>query len=107
MSSCAFQRGYDRGLVEGNETFLRSHLTEMRESIKRYAAERGHPPQSLNELVDTGYLTHIPSDPITSNIDWIVIYYDCSLSPNCKPGIKDVHSASDAKSTQGSRYSEW
>jgi general secretion pathway protein G len=107
MSSCAFQQGYHQGLSESHEAYLRTHLATMRDGMKRYTSDNGRPPQSLNELVDTGYLSHIPRDPVTNEIDWVVVLNDCSVSPNCKQGIKDVHSASTAKSTQGNLYAEW
>jgi hypothetical protein len=77
----------------------------MRDGIAKYTKDKGRPPQSLNELVDTGYISHIPRDPVTNELDWVVVLYDCSASANCKQGIKDLHSASTAKSTKGSLYS--
>jgi general secretion pathway protein G len=107
VSSCAFRQGYNEGLSESKETYLRSHLSAMRDGIAKYTKDKGRPPQSLNELVDTGYISHIPRDPVTNELDWVVVLYDCSASANCKQGIKDLHSASTAKSPKGSLYSDW
>lgn len=79
----------------------------MREGIKKYTNDTGGPPQSLDELTEAGYITHVPRDMITNEIDWVIIRYNCTGSPNCKAGIKDVRSASSAKSSKGNLYSEW
>jgi general secretion pathway protein G len=34
-------------------------------AIHAYTVDKGHPPQSLNDLVDAGYLKAIPQDPPT------------------------------------------
>ena len=105
-SSCAFRDGYREGLAEGREAYLRDDLSMMRDGIKKYTSDLG-PPQSLDELVKLGYMSHIPRDPITDKADWVIVQYNCSTLVNCKKGIKDVHSASTAKSTKGSSYSDW
>jgi len=79
----------------------------MRDGIKKYTKDHGQPPQTLNDLVNANYLSLIPRDPITNEVNWIVVQYDCALNVNCKMGIKDVHSASTAKSTKGDMYSDW
>ena len=79
----------------------------MRDGIRKYTSDKGRPPQNLDELAEGDYITHIPRDPVTNEIDWVIVFYDCSASANCKKGIKDVHSASTAKSTKGNPYSEW
>lgn len=107
VSSCEFWRGYHEGLSESSETYLRAYLLTMRDGIKKFTGDKSRPPQSLVELVDTGYISHIPRDPVTNEIDWVIVLYDCSASANCKKGLKDVHSASTAKSTQGNLYSDW
>jgi len=78
----------------------------MRDGIRKYTNDKGGPPKSLEELVHTGYISYIPRDPVTNEIDWVIVRYDCSAFPNCKKGIKDVHSASTAKSSKGNPYSE-
>jgi hypothetical protein len=107
VSSCAFWQGYQEGLSKGREAYLQADLSMMRDGIKKYTKDKGGPPQSLNELVDTGYISYIPRDSVTNEIDWVIVLYDCSASANCKKGIKDVHSASTAKSSQGNLYADW
>lgn len=107
VPSCAFWQGYQEGLSKGNEAYLQVDLSMMRDGIKKYTSDKGRPPQSLKELVATEYISYIPRDPVTNEIDWVIVLYDCSASPNCKKGIKDVHSASTAKSSKGNLYAEW
>jgi hypothetical protein len=45
------------------EEILTDHLTVIRASIKRYSLEKGAPPQSLSELVTSGYLSEISYRP--------------------------------------------
>jgi general secretion pathway protein G len=103
----AFNQGYERGVQEGREEYLKAHLAMMREAIKKFTEEKGAPPQSLDELVYARYLSIIPRDPITDKTDWIPVYHDCSLSKNCMNGIKDVHSSSKERSSKGTTYSTW
>jgi general secretion pathway protein G len=107
VSSCSRLPGYREGFVRGNEDYLEVYLSSMRDALKRYTNERGHPPQTLDDLVDLSYLTNIPSDPMTDKADWILVRYNCSGSINCKEGIKDIHSASTVKSSRGNAYTEW
>ena len=107
VCSCGFLRGYREGLTSANEAYLQSNLAMMREGIKKYTHDKGHPPQTLKDLDDAGYITYVPTDPMTEKVDWIIVPYDCRGSANCKQGIKDVHSASGAKSSRGNSYSDW
>jgi len=106
-SCTAYQHGYQKALTEGNEAHLKDSLAMMREAIRKYTDDTGAPPQSLDELAKAGYITHVPRDMVTNEIDWVIVRYDCSASLNCKKGIKDVHSASTAISSKGDPYSEW
>ena len=107
VSSCALWPGYQEGLVKGQEDYLEAYLSRMRDALKKYTSEKRHPPQTLNDLIDAGYLPIIPPDPMTEKADWIVVRYNCAASSNCQDGIKDIHSASTAKSSRGNPYAEW
>jgi hypothetical protein len=108
VCSCSsYRQGYQKGLTSSREAYLQDSLSKMRQGIKNYTNDRGGPPQSLDELAEEGYITHVPRDMFTNEIDWVIIRYDCSASPNCKPGIKDIHSASTMKSSKGNLYSDW
>ena len=95
------------------EAVLRTDLRTIRDAIDNYTLDRKHPPQSLRDLVDAGYIRTIPVDPITHNADWRLdfegpILGDPILSPDLKAqGLSDVHSNSSRISSDGTKYNEW
>src|SRR5262249_40242595 len=101
------KRGYQTAIRNGDEEILRTNLSNIREVIKQYTSDKGSPPQMLSDLVNAGYINEIPVDPITEKADWILVPYDCRSHADCKKGIKDIHSSSTAKSTQGDLYANW
>jgi general secretion pathway protein G len=100
---------YQKSLVRANETVLRSNLFTLRTMIDEYTYDKQKGPQTLQELVDQGYLREIPMDPITkTNQSWKIIMEDALSSVSqTEPGIFDVRSGSDKKSLEGTMYSEW
>jgi general secretion pathway protein G len=100
---------YQKSLVRANETVLRSNLFTLRTMIDEYTYDKQKGPQTLQELVDQGYLREVPMDPITkSNQTWKIIMEDALSSVSqTEPGIFDVRSGSDKKSLEGTMYSEW
>jgi general secretion pathway protein G len=75
--------------------------------IDQYAADKGKLPQSLDELVSSGYMREIPKDPITDQKDWAIATGDDPYSTEGGTGITDVHSGSGDVSSEGTPYSEW
>jgi len=58
--------------------------------------------------VQAGYLKTIPKDPMTGEANWEVVQDDTIMSADQQdPGITDVHSASNATSSDGTAYSTW
>ena len=100
---------YQRTIIRSKESLLRSNLFTMRNVIDEYTIDKGKAPQSLNDLVNEGYLRAIPVDPITgSETSWKVIMEDAMTSVNqTEPGIFDVRSGSEKTSLEGTPYSEW
>ena len=100
---------YQKSLIRANETVLRSNLFTLRTMIDEYTYDKQKGPQTLQELVDQGYLREVPMDPITkSNTSWKIIMEDALSSVSqTEPGIFDVRSGSDKKSLEGTMYSEW
>jgi general secretion pathway protein G len=88
---------------------LRDHLFTLRALIDRFTLDNGRAPLRLQELVEKGYLGRLPTDPFTgSNQTWQEVKEDAPLSPQQPSvGIKDVHSASNALSLEGTPYSSW
>ena len=100
---------YQKSLVRTKESLLKNNLFTLRTVIDEYTFDKQKAPQSLNDLVDQGYLRGVPVDPITgSNQTWRVIMEDAITSVDqTQPGIYDVRSGSDAKSLEGTAYAEW
>ena len=107
VASCALPSALREAPLKVQEDYLQEYLMRIRKALREYSGQRGHPPQTLDELVDADYLTHVPIDPFTDKADWVLVPYNCSASSNCKEGIKDVHSRSTTKSTKGTSYAEW
>jgi general secretion pathway protein G len=90
------------------EGVLREDLLVLRSLIEQYKVDKHRMPESLEELVSSGYLKKIPDDPITHKPDWVVSRESASNPPNNrKLGITDVHSSSSTHACDGSAYSSW
>lgn len=101
---------YHVAIVRAREAVLRDDLYTLRNLIDAFTLDKQRPPESLEELVEAGYLRGgLPVDPFTgSNQTWRVDLEDVPLGPQQSvPGIVDVHSGSDGISLDGTPYSEW
>ena len=100
---------YQKSIIRAKESVLRNNLFTMRTVIDEYTYDKQKAPQTLDDLVNEGYLREIPTDPMTgSNQTWKTIMEDALTSVNqTEPGIYDVRSGSDATSLDGTPYSEW
>jgi general secretion pathway protein G len=108
LMSVAIPR-YQASILRARETVLRDDLYTMRSVIDQYTLDKQKAPQSLQDLVDAGYLKTLPMDPFTNSREsWVPVTDDSIMSPDqSQPGIIDVHSGSDQKSTEGTAYSAW
>ena len=99
---------YSQSVVRARESVLKQDLFSLRSSIDQYTLDKEKAPQSLDELVSSGYLRVIPKDPITNAPDWVPVEDDTLMSADqTAPGISDVHSASQATGSDGTAYSSW
>jgi general secretion pathway protein G len=100
---------YSTSIVRAKEAVLKDDLFTMRSVISQYTLDKQKAPQSLDDLVQAGYLKQIPMDPFTNARDsWAVDQEDVLLSVDQQqPGITDVHSGSTATSSDGTPYSSW
>ncbi len=97
-------------IIRAREAVLRDDLFTMRKLIDQYTIDKQQPPQSLDDLVQAGYLRGgIPKDPFTgSNKTWKVETEDVPVGAGeVVPGIVDVHSGSNQISLDGTPYSSW
>jgi general secretion pathway protein G len=100
---------YNQSLVRSREAVLRQDLFTLRSLISQYTLDKQKAPQSLDDLVQGGYLKMLPKDPMTNEANWEVVQEDDTImTPDQQdPGISDVHSASDAMASDGTTYSSW
>ena len=99
---------YQKTLLRTKETLLKNNLFSIRKTIDEYSFDKQKAPQTLQDLVTEGYLRAVPIDPITGNDQWKIVMEEAVISVSqTEPGIFDVHSLSDLKSLEGTRYSEW
>ena len=100
---------YTTSITRAREAVLRQDLYQLRSLISQYTQDKQQAPQSLEDLVTANYLKQLPKDPFTnSNTTWVVDQEDVMLSVDqTQPGISDVHSGSNAMSSEGTPYSTW
>ena len=90
------------------EGVLKNNLAILRERLDQFKADRNKYPNSLQELVEGGYLREIPEDPITGLAEWDEVFTDYDPNePDAEPGVYDVHSRSSEPGSDGRPYSEW
>ena len=114
--------------TRANEAVLKTNLHTLRDVIDQYYGDKGHYPQTLQALIDAGYLKALPMDPITKKNDtWVPVFEDADKAAGDagggkesddagavggdvdtgQPGIVDVHSGATGNSLAGTAYSEW
>lgn len=100
---------FTAAIQNAREAALKEDLHVMRDAIDAYTMDKGKAPQSLDDLVQAGYLRAIPTDPMThSSQTWVTDSSDTLMDVNEEQsGIDDVHSGSDATGSNGQPYSSW
>jgi len=96
-------------IKNAKEAVLKEDLHVLRNAIDSYTMDKAKAPQSLDDLVQTGYLKTIPKDPMTHSSETWVTSTDDTLESidQTDPGVNDVHSGSDQVGTDGQPYSAW
>src|SRR6266581_2626705 len=68
---------YQKSLLRTKESLLKNNLFTLRTVIDEYTFDKQKAPQTLQDLVNEGYLRAVPIDPITgSDRSWRVIMED-------------------------------
>lgn len=99
---------YGRTILHAREAVLKKDLMTMREAIDNYTMDKQQAPQSLDDLVQAGYLRQVPVDPITQQSDWVLHTSETVLIPDqTGTGVDDVHAGTDTVSSDGTPYSSW
>ena len=102
---------YKYAVKRAREATLKENLHIMRTLINQYYTDKKKFPDSIQTLVDGGYLKMIPEDPITQSSEtWIEIQETLTeddLLAGVVPGMQDVTSGSELKAIDGTLYKSW
>ena len=100
---------YEKSVQHAREATLHQDLMVMRQAIDNYTLDKQAAPQSLEDLVQAGYLRQVPKDPMTGAADWVPQFDSVVLSPDqTSTGMTDVHSGSPRVSPfENTPYNEW
>ena len=100
---------YTASLKSAREAVLNEDLHVMRQAIDSFTMDKEKAPQTLDELVQAGYLKELPKDPVTQSRDTWLPDQDDSLESvdQTAGGIANVHSGSSQTGTDGRPYTEW
>ncbi|QGH61998.1 type II secretion system protein [Serratia proteamaculans] len=92
---------YFQQTERAREVVLKHNLNTLRISLDQFRRDHIDGPETLQELVDKGYLRQLPQDPITrKNDSW-------SVDDDEQGQIVNVHSGSTEKSLEGTAYAQW
>ena len=99
---------FTAAIKSAREAALKEDLHVMRDAIDSYTMDKNKAPQSLDDLVQSGYLKVIPEDPFTHTREWTTASDDTySDLDQTEPGINDVHSGSEETGSDGQPSSSW
>ena len=101
---------YTNNVRNAKEAVLREDLRTMRGAIDSYTIDKQKAPQSLDDLVQSGYLKTMPVDPFTRRSDtWVTAQSDTlsSIDQTDSGGISDIHSGAQMTAADGTSYNTW
>ena len=100
---------YIQAIRHAREAVLKEDLHTLRAAIDSYTMDKQKGPETLQDLIQDGYLKSIPEDPMThSKETWVPDTSEAMYSlDETEPGISDIHSGSDDTGSDGQPYSSW
>ena len=100
---------YSRYIIKSKEARLHSDLATLNKVIEAYSFDKRHAPQTLDDLIQAGYLRFIPEDITGRSDTWVLEAEDPQKAFDAnQPGIAFVRSGSNEMSSDGvSTYSSW
>ena len=100
---------YTQSILRARESVLRQDLFTLRSVISQFTLDKQRAPQSLDDLVQAGYIKQVPIDPFTNKNDtWVPEQEDVLLAVDQQqPGITDVHSGANLTASDGTNYTSW
>jgi general secretion pathway protein G len=100
------QPSFNRAVTAAKEATLKENLFILRDVIDQFYADNTKYPTALTELVEKGYIRHVPKDPITGSAEtWVIV--PATDENGQQVGVFDVKSGSDRTARDGSNYSDW
>jgi general secretion pathway protein G len=108
LASIAATR-YEKSVLRAREATLKQDLFIMRNAIQQYTLDKEMGPSSLDDLVQSKYMSSVPTDPITRQKNWVTVSDPVLLdAQQTAPGVTDVHSVSDQVSPfENTAYNTW
>jgi general secretion pathway protein G len=108
LASIAIPR-YLQSVRAAKEAVLKEDLHVMRNAIDSYTVDKEKAPQTLDDLVQNGYLKSIPIDPISGRADTWITGQSGNMTSIMETdgGIDDVHSGAQSLASDGSSYNTW
>jgi len=100
---------YTNSVTRAHEAALKTDLSQMREALDQYYADKGKYPATLDVLVEEKYIRNIPPDPFTkSTTTWQTEMSEPDAgNPSAEIGVYNVKSGSERTALDGTRYAEW
>ncbi|MFL6215654.1 MAG: type II secretion system protein [Blastocatellia bacterium] len=98
---------YQQVQLKAKETLLKEDLNTMRKLLDQYEADREKLPQTLDDLVNAGYMREVPIDPVTGEKDWVTESGESTVARDGGQGIVNIHSNSPGQGSDGKAYSEY
>ena len=97
---------YYRTVDNAREASLKTSLNVMRDAIDKFTADKGRYPDSLDDLVQRGYLRQIPEDPLTGQKEsWQMLP---PPADSVVPGkMADVRSGASGTAQNGTPFNSW
>ena len=97
---------YNHAVDNAREASLRTTLNTVRDAIDKYTADKGHYPDSLDQLVRAGYLRQVPQDPMTGRTDsWMMLPPPADGAMGGR--MADVRSGAAGRAQDGSLFNAW
>jgi general secretion pathway protein G len=89
---------------QAKEAVLRENLRVVRQTIDKFAGDQNRYPDSLQELVERGYLMAVPLDPITESASTWELIAPAEPSPG---QVRDIKSGASGQASNGQPFRDW
>ncbi len=96
---------YFQHLERAKVAVLRENLSTTRQAIDQFHADRGEWPESLEALVEAGYLRAIPRDPVLDSSDAWNLLPPPDLESG-QGGVFDLKSTAEGAAQDGTPYAD-